>query len=207
MAVCLLLIRHAESLANQEGFFAGHMDVGLSPRGHQQSQYAAEYIHAHYSVDRIFSSDLSRAMDTALPLSRITGIETEPVPALREIDIPCWQGISYRSIEAQWPKEWKNFREKPDRFCVPGGETMEMLANRVESAILEIAYHSPGKTVAIYTHHTPIRVLQCRWTGRPLAGMNQVCSCPNASLTVASEENGRIHLIRYGINSYLPGIE
>ena len=42
MPVCLLLIRHAESLANLEGFFSGHMDGALSPRGHQQSRYAAD---------------------------------------------------------------------------------------------------------------------------------------------------------------------
>ena len=44
----LLVVRHGESEANGEGFFAGQKDILLSDRGEKQAELVAEYISDNY---------------------------------------------------------------------------------------------------------------------------------------------------------------
>ena len=65
----LYLIRHGESIANKERFYAGQTDVPLTELGREQAKELVPFL-SHISFDCVFSSDLSRAMDTqkiALP--------------------------------------------------------------------------------------------------------------------------------------------
>lgn len=207
MPTRILLIRHAQSLANLSGFFAGQKDVDLSPAGHEQARWAADCVHRRERVDHILSSDLSRAMHTALPLARLTGLTIQPTQALREIHVPCWEGVSFEQIQERWPKGWDHFWQEPERFSLPGSETFEQLFARVEAAIRQAVQTHPGKTLAVFTHATPIRVLQCRWPGRPMTELYRVSHCPNASLTTVLEEDGHFRPERLGVTQYLPDDE
>ena len=66
----LLIIRHGESLANGGGYFAGQLDIELSDRGLAQAELLADWIYNNYKVDKVYSSDLSRAYETALPVAK-----------------------------------------------------------------------------------------------------------------------------------------
>ena len=61
----ILLVRHGESEGNVLGLFTGHSGYSLSKLGHTQAAKTAEYIHATYEVDAVYSSDLPRAFQTA----------------------------------------------------------------------------------------------------------------------------------------------
>ena len=69
-----LLIRHGESEANREGFFAGQCDVALLDKGLKQAQATARFIAENYKADKLYSSDLKRALDTALAVKEQTGL-------------------------------------------------------------------------------------------------------------------------------------
>ena len=71
----ILLVRHGHSATNQKGIFTGQTDVALSCIGIQQSALTAEFICKHYTVNKIYSSDLNRAVNTALPLAEKTNKE------------------------------------------------------------------------------------------------------------------------------------
>ena len=73
----IILVRHAESDANGSGFFAGQLDIPLSDRGREQARRTANYMAKTYQVDKIYSSDLSRAYDTAKPIAEMFGLEIE----------------------------------------------------------------------------------------------------------------------------------
>ena len=75
----IIFIRHGQSLANEQSRFAGHTNVPLTELGKAQAERAAEYIVKHEKIDKIYSSDLMRAHDTALPVSKLTKLPINDV--------------------------------------------------------------------------------------------------------------------------------
>src|SRR5882757_8630139 len=79
----VVIIRHGQSQGNAEGRFGGHTDTPLSPRGRKQAQATAKAL-ASEKFSAIYSSDLPRAIETASPLSQLTGVSLITTDALRE---------------------------------------------------------------------------------------------------------------------------
>ena len=73
----LILIRHGESLGNAVRKLLGHTDLDLSPLGYQQAEAAAVALKDE-RIDAIYSSDLLRAYNTAVPHARLRGIDVIP---------------------------------------------------------------------------------------------------------------------------------
>lgn len=179
----LLLIRHGESLANREGFFAGQLDVPLEENGLLQARLTAEFIHSHYTVSKVYASDLRRAWDTGKAIALPLGLDLIPEPRLREIFSGAWQGQSFSHILAQHPTDYRVWLTDIGNCVCTGGESIVMLGRRVCAALEDIARCNPGKTVAVATHATPIRVAQCMLNGQPLSAMKDIPWVSNSSVT------------------------
>ena len=97
----LIFIRHGQSVANEQGRFAGQTNVALTELGKAQAERAAEYITKRERIDKIYSSDLCRAHDTALPASKILGLPINDVKELREICAGVWEGRLVSEIQVE----------------------------------------------------------------------------------------------------------
>lgn len=148
----LYLVRHGESEANAAGRYAGQTDSPLTERGRAQAESVADAL-ADVRIDRVVSSDLSRARDTAEAIARTHGLTVEVFPELREIDIGEAAG---RSIEdARERFDWG-----PARFVQwPGGESLEEVRDRVVAVIDRIVAASPGQMVCVVGHGGATRIL------------------------------------------------
>ena len=71
----ILIVRHGFSESNKLKTFTGHIDAPLSDVGVEQARLTCEYIEKNYIIDNIYSSDLSRAVNTLKPLADALGIE------------------------------------------------------------------------------------------------------------------------------------
>ena len=92
----LFLIRHGETEWNRQNKLQGHSDIHLSPEGFHQAITFAE--HAPFKhADAIYSSDLVRAMDTAIILAERFNLTIKMMPELREMNYGDWEG-RYRKI-------------------------------------------------------------------------------------------------------------
>ena len=78
------LIRHGESQSNLDKIWSGWNDVPLTEKGKLDAKKAGEYLDG-IKFDKIYSSDLSRAKNTAE--IAIPGCEYEQTPLLREINV------------------------------------------------------------------------------------------------------------------------
>ncbi|MBU6423779.1 MAG: phosphoglycerate mutase family protein, partial [Chloroflexi bacterium] len=82
----LYFVRHGESEANAARRYAGQADSPLTERGRQQAEAVAAALRG-VRLDRVVSSDLSRARDTAAAIAREHGLAVEVFPELREVDV------------------------------------------------------------------------------------------------------------------------
>lgn len=154
----LYLVRHGESEANATGTFAGQLDSPLTARGREQAEAVAEFL-AKVRFDRVISSDLARARDTAAAIARRQGIEVETMPGLREIDVGEAEGRPFNDLRQR--PDWT-----PDGFVQwPGGESLEQAYARARAAIERIVAESPGATVCIVGHGGIARILVSHFMG------------------------------------------
>ena len=199
----LLLIRHGQSIANLEKRFAGQWNAELTETGIKQAKLTAQYIKENYNVSKVYASDLSRAFETGKCVSDILGIEIIPNKNLREICAGNWESMTFDDIRAKYAEDFSVWTNDMGHSRCSGGESVAELAKRVISALTEIAQENDGKTVAIATHATPIRVTQSMvQTG----SLDQILSIPwatNASVSELEYNDGKWAFKKISIDSHL----
>lgn len=159
----LLLARHGETDWNRVGRWQGHADPPLNEEGRRQAAVLAEQLAAD-GVEAVYSSDLRRAAETAAVVAQRLGLPVVEDPALREIDVGSWSGLTRAEVEERFPDghaRWLRGEIGHD------GETREQLAARVVPAIERIAAAHPGQTVLVVTHGGVIRALRRHAAGDP----------------------------------------
>ena len=199
----LLLVRHGQSMANLEGFYAGQTDSPLSPLGKQQAQATADFIVHSFAVDCIYSSDLRRAYATAEPVARRLSLPITPCRQLREIDGGDWERQPFVELKTRYAVDYSRWLSDIGNATCTNGESVRQLSERVWQAVRDIAAANDGKTVLITTHATPIRALQCRLQGLPLSEMHTVPWVTNASVTVVRVQDGVFSLQDISLDAHL----
>jgi alpha-ribazole phosphatase len=153
----LYLIRHGETEQNKTGILMGSTDTPLNDHGRMQAASLRERINA-LEVDTIFSSPLSRAVETA---SLVFG---EQVPiitdsGLQEFHFGEWEGMHFSEIAKQYPDIWQMWLTDWEQTHIPGGEAFAAFKHRVINVVEEIVRYHPGKRVAVVSHGGCIRSL------------------------------------------------
>ena len=203
----LILVRHGQSLANLKKIYAGHTDYDLSPLGHKQTEKTAEYILENYKIDKIYSSDLKRAYNTAKKVADKICMEIITDENLREIYAGEWENVPFDELEEKFEKDYSTWLDDVGNAKCTGGETVKHMAERILKRLTQIAEENDEKTVLVTFHATPIRAMQCLWSGKTFEEMKDVPWSSNASVTVAEFENGQFTLSLMGEDKHLSDIK
>ncbi len=148
------LIRHGETEWNVNKRFQGHLDIPLSPTGVGQAFRLAERLaRSRLAFDRLYSSDLRRATETATPLAQALRLSLIPSPLLREIDVGQLAGLSRQETEARFPEFLAQAAQDPWNTPRPGGESMAQVASRLQAFLQDLP---PGRHLVV-THGGVIR--------------------------------------------------
>ena len=146
----LILIRHGETIWNAEDRLQGQTDIPLNDTGRQQARQLAARL-AGETIDAITSSDLQRAMDTALIIAEPHKLAVRADPRLRQSYRGQWEGLTYTEIERLYPGGLQG-------IAPPEGETRESVQARVRS-FLDDLRRSPDQTVLAVSHGHILRTL------------------------------------------------
>lgn len=199
----LLLIRHGESKTNRLKRFAGQNDIELNELGHLQAAQTAKYVTERYKIDRIYSSDLSRAYHTAKPISEILGLDITTYKELREVCVGNWQGKDFEVVEKLYPEGLERWRNCDIDYAPENGESRRQLLDRGMYILKKIAEENEGKTVAVATHGGLIRCVQTVILYGELEKVGDVVATPNASVTELLYDNGKFEIKVFNENSHL----
>lgn len=141
----LFLVRHGQTTANLNKIYAGQTDVPLTEQGRKEAESILPVL-AEFSFDRVYSSDLSRAVDTQrLALPGAVAIQT---PLLREFDVGRLAGRTFDEVSAQTSEE---FRWKRD-YTSFGGESAEMVSQRLRQFLSSLEA-DPCDTAIAFVHN------------------------------------------------------
>lgn len=183
--------------------FLGHTDLDLSPLGYSQAEKTAEYISENFKPDIIYSSDLLRAYNTALAVSKKTGASVTKAPELREIYAGDWEGKSFFELSIEFQKDYGVWLSDIGNAKCTNGESVSELQKRVISYIESIAEKNSGKTVVVSTHATVIRTLECIWKNVGLDQMRDIPWVSNASISVVNYHDGKWETEKTGYDSFM----
>lgn len=197
----LTVIRHGETAWNVEHRWQGQTDVPLNDRGRAQAAALAARI-AGEPGDALYSSDLSRAMQTAAPLSVAWGQRATPVTGLREQGFGLFEGLTARTIQREHPALWLEWLSHRADFALPGGESLNQVSARVLRAIAEIAARHPRQRVVVVTHGGVLDVLWREAHGLPLDGLRE-CLIPNTGINRLRYGDGRLFIDGWADDTHL----
>lgn len=169
MDAVVYLIRHGSHdwLRPGSNRLAGRTPgVSLNEDGRREMARVASRL-AGRPLDRIVASPLQRTVESAEIIARGRGLDVERDERVLEWAFGPWEGMWIEDIQARYPAEWRTWREDPLNLRLPGAETLEQVADRMEAACLELL--QGGRHGAIVSHQDPLAALLCRLIGMPLA--------------------------------------
>lgn len=140
------LMRHG--VTEKPGVLLGQYDAVLSAEGRRQAKDAAEQL-AKQRIERVVSSALQRARETAGFLVEHLGISAEADAALNEISYGQWDGLRWDQIERLDPQTARHKTADWWSATPAGGESAEEFARRVGQAWKSLLAHPAGATVIV----------------------------------------------------------
>lgn len=202
MSCRLIFVRHGQSMGNFYDAFLGHTDLDLSPRGYEQAQCTAEFL-KDVHIDKIYSSDLIRAHNTAVPLSELKNVQIIDDVDLREIDAGQWENQKFSFLEANFKYSYGLWLTDIGKSFADDGETVPHLYKRIVDWTEKIAKENDGKTLAVFTHATPIRALFCHAYGYTIDSMKDVPWASNASVSQVLYKDGSFEVLSYSTDEFM----
>lgn len=176
----LVLARHGQTDDNIEPIRAqGFSDTPLNTTGRRQAHELAEQV-AAIPFASLWTSDLSRAAETARIVGDRIGLEPRADPRLREGDRGDWEGRLFIDIRRDDPDGYAAWMRAGASFRFPGGESLQEQSDRVWSSLEEI--RAQGSLPALVVcHRGSIRAVLCRSDPRGLDAFHDY-DIPNTGL-------------------------
>jgi len=164
----LLLMRHGETAWNRDKRIMGDLDIALSDHGRTQCSEAAALL-AGFGVDRIVTSPLRRAAETAAIVASSLDVPVTGDPRLVEVRFGDWQGKTYEEVSTD--PRYLAFASDPVATATPGGETVATVQGRGLEALSAVR---GGECVLFVTHGDIIRTLLCHFLATPLGQYRRI---------------------------------
>ena len=153
-ALNLRLIRHGESTANAEERWQGRADFPLSQAGKWQAdRLRSRLAREQYTPTRIYTSPLTRALETARTVASNWSCPIEPWDDLVESDVGVFTGLTHAEVEERFPEVARNFAATRDLDLIDGAETHNERTARAQRVVDRlIGDHDNSDRVLVFTH-------------------------------------------------------
>jgi broad specificity phosphatase PhoE len=155
----LFLARHGESVANQQKLISGQLDVPLTEKGRIQAQWLCDVLKSEM-LSAIYTSSLSRTIETALPTAEYHGIRIQSVDDFKEIHFGVLQGKAADGSDRDAQVLWAG----KQIFNIPDSEDNCTFKNRITKC-LELVLQDLQGTALIVAHRNTNEVILSKLLG------------------------------------------
>lgn len=199
----LILIRHGETDWNAEQRIQGHLDIPLNRAGLEQAEALGKRF-GSIEIDVLVSSDLSRAMQTAAPISAARALPVVGEARLRERNLGVLQGKTREQAKQSAPEAFDVFRSRVEGAVLDEGESLAAFAERVIDVLAELTQKYRGKRIVAVTHGGVLDIAYRHAAGMPLAAPRNF-PIHNASVNTFRADGSELELVSWSDVSHLPG--
>lgn len=204
----LVMLRHGQTEYNADSRMQGQLDTDLTDLGREQAVAAAEVLAKRQPLV-IVSSDLRRALDTAVSLGERAGQPVLVDARLRETHLGEWQGLTHLEVDTAAPGARLTWRDD-SRWAPPGGESRVDVARRSKPLVTELVARQhewgdeePDRPVVLVAHGGLIAALTAALLGLPVDNWPILGGMGNASwvqLSGRSAPDERAEHIRWRLD-------
>ena len=154
----ILLARHGQSILNAEKRISGQFDTCLSPKGVHQAHLLAEVLCGEH-LSAIYTSTLTRAVETARPTAVAHGLSIQQCDDLKEIRHGVLEG-RFRDVRDPEARQlWEARKKDKLNYRAPGGESFIDLARRVLPCLNTILAREAGNVFLLVGHRNTNRAI------------------------------------------------
>lgn len=157
-----ILVRHGETQWNISRKFGGHTDIPLNEIGIKQAKAAGKKLKKE-NIDKVYCSDLSRAVSTLEAIMHHHDLPITYKKELREMNFGKWEGLTYDEILKGYPKEADRWVKDYTNVACLEGESLQMFYDRISKAFDVIKSEAqPQDTVLIVAHSGVVKGILTR---------------------------------------------
>ena len=198
----LYLVRHGATQLTAEDRFSGAHGVELSQEGRYQAARLGVRLQ-HEGITAIYSSPLSRTVETARNIAEPCGLAIETRDGLQEIRHGRWEGLTRREVEKLYSDEYAAWEEDPFTFAPEGGESGVAVLARALPVIREIVTRHQGARVVVVSHKATIRLVLSSLLGFDARGYRDRLDQAPASMNVLDfRDPVRVRLMLFNDTSH-----
>ncbi|MBO5938329.1 MAG: histidine phosphatase family protein [Clostridia bacterium] len=199
----LILVRHGQSTGNELHIVTGQGDYPLTALGHAQAKKAATWLLAKEKITKIYSSDLSRAYQTAEPTAECFALPIHTDVGLREMDMGALVGLPHSEWTERFSENWSVWTSAHPHYRAPEGESIPELYERSVKTLSRIAAECDGECVAIFCHMGVMRSFEAFVQNIPCDEIESVSKGRNASIAIYTYEDGKFTPVAYDLVEHL----
>jgi len=193
MSTKVILIRHGETEWSYQKRYCGFTDIELNEKGRQQARRLLKRL-SKEKIHKVYSSDMKRTVQFAKIVFK--DLPVEELLDLREMNFGIFEGLTYQDIMEKYPRVYGEWLGSSLDIIITQGEGLKILARRVRKALRRILSQNSNKTVAVFTHGGPIRVILCDILRLDLKEIWQIeLGLASISIIEFVKGRGRVHLL------------
>lgn len=203
MTTRLCIVRHGETAWNAEHRVQGQLDVPLNAIGLAQARAASKAL-AQQKFDVIYSSDLSRARQTAQPAAELFALPVLIDKDLRERHYGIFERLTYAEVKQKFPEDYARFEAREPDYAFRTGESLKDFAERSIAVMSRIADQHRGRSILVFTHGGVLDHLYRHITGLPLSAQRDF-GIPNAGLNRVEVTSAGWRILAWAEIAHLDG--
>ena len=181
----VILVRHGQTDWNAEDIFRGRIDVKLNRIGIYEAKIIGKKL-SNIPVDGIFSSPLSRALETSKLIASFHKIPVQLLDELVDINFGVWEGLSRSEVKSRYPDIFSIWERTPEMVKIPNAETLNDVKERAIQGLNIILSGYYDGTVIVISHGLVNKVLLCA-----VLGLN------NSHFWKVKQDNGALNVFEY----------
>lgn len=190
----IILVRHGENDWSKKNKLAGRIPgVHLNEAGHQQAQAVAQRL-AALPVKAVYSSPVTRCVETAAYIADTHHLTIQHVVELAEVDYGEWEGKKIKKLARQ--PLWRAVQFFPSRARFPQGEALRDVQRRAVQAIEAITGEHEKDLVVIVSHADVIRLLLAHYLGVHIDLFQRLVISPASASVIALNPEGMVRVLR-----------
>lgn len=199
----IYLIRHAQAEGNTYRSMQGYWDGKVTQRGKEQIALLAERL-KEIPFDAVYSSDLSRTIETAGAITKYHDLTIQTDARLREMHVGRWEQEFFGNLKHYESEKIREFRFSPETWQVEGSENYAIVTKRAMESLEELARRHSGECIAVVSHGITCRCIVAHLTGRGFNGEDGIDVFGNTAVSRLRWEDGVWSVEYYGDCSHLP---